>query len=125
MATLKRWESPRKRGRNDKGRGGAARQRQLKKRNQRLRQQLADKKNENAGKERPMTSLFYWVAIAPSSYTPLISVNALAGQPPGQLATLRQPPNSCEESSAQAVWSTSPQFPPERSPSAEKDGLFR
>ena len=49
MATLKRWESPRKSGRNDKGRGGTARQRQLKKRNQRLRQSLKktqDKKGE-------------------------------------------------------------------------------
>lgn len=37
---LKRWESPRKEGRNDKGRGGAARQRQLKKRTQQLRKRL-------------------------------------------------------------------------------------
>gem|GEM_PF-771958 len=28
---LKRWESPRRKGRNDKGRGGSARQRQLRK----------------------------------------------------------------------------------------------
>ncbi len=28
---LKRWESPRRQGRNDKGKGGSARQRQLKK----------------------------------------------------------------------------------------------
>ena len=33
---LKRWESPRKQGRNDKGKGGSARQRQLAKRNRRL-----------------------------------------------------------------------------------------
>lgn len=47
---LKRWESPRRQGRNDKGRGGAARQRQLKKREKRLRQQLkaqARKNNQN------------------------------------------------------------------------------
>lgn len=37
---LKRWESPRRPGRNDKGRGGAARQRQLRKRSQGLRQRL-------------------------------------------------------------------------------------
>ena len=37
---LKRWESPRKRGRNDKGKGGAARARQLRKREQMLRQKL-------------------------------------------------------------------------------------
>jgi hypothetical protein len=39
---LKRWESPRKEGRNDKGRGGSARQRQLKKKTQALRQKLKD-----------------------------------------------------------------------------------
>lgn len=37
---LKRWESPRRQGRNDKGKGGSARQRQLKKRQQMLRQKL-------------------------------------------------------------------------------------
>ncbi|MBD2258826.1 hypothetical protein [Pseudanabaena sp. FACHB-2040] len=39
---LKRWESPRRKGRNDKGRGGSARQRQLVKRQQQLRQRLKD-----------------------------------------------------------------------------------
>ena len=39
---LKRWESPRKEGRNDKGKGGSARQRQLKKRTQMLRQKLKE-----------------------------------------------------------------------------------
>ena len=39
---LKRWESPRKEGRNDKGRGGSARQRQLKKQQQMLRKRLKD-----------------------------------------------------------------------------------
>ncbi|MBE9117413.1 hypothetical protein IQ249_16050 [Lusitaniella coriacea LEGE 07157] len=37
---LKRWESPRRQGRNHKGRGGAARQRQLKKQQQMLRKKL-------------------------------------------------------------------------------------
>jgi hypothetical protein len=40
MARLKRWESPRKAGRNDKGRGGAARQRQKRKQQQLWRQRL-------------------------------------------------------------------------------------
>ncbi len=45
---LKRWESPRNEGRNDKGKGGSARQRQLKKRTQMLRQKLKDQgKNAN------------------------------------------------------------------------------
>ncbi|MEM9542862.1 MAG: hypothetical protein AAGA60_25645 [Cyanobacteria bacterium P01_E01_bin.42] len=37
---LKRWESPRRKGRNDKGKGGAARQRQLKKQQQMMRKKL-------------------------------------------------------------------------------------
>ncbi|TVP61967.1 MAG: hypothetical protein EA343_12790 [Nodularia sp. (in: Bacteria)] len=46
---LKRWESPRREGRNDKGRGGSARTRQLKKQRQMLRQRLkeANKQNNN------------------------------------------------------------------------------
>ena len=44
---LKRWESPRKRGRNDKGKGGTARARQLRKREQMLRQKL---KHNSEGK---------------------------------------------------------------------------
>ena len=39
---LKRWESPRREGRNDKGRGGAARARQLKKQAQMMRQRLKE-----------------------------------------------------------------------------------
>jgi hypothetical protein len=45
---LKRWESPRKEGRNDKGKGGSARQRQLKKRTQMLRQKLKDQGKDNS-----------------------------------------------------------------------------
>jgi hypothetical protein len=37
---LKRWESPRRTGRNDKGRGGSARQRQKRKQMQALRRKL-------------------------------------------------------------------------------------
>lgn len=55
MAMMKRWESPRREGRNDKGKGGAARQRQLKKRNQVLRKKLQDGQNNTdsnqSGKE--------------------------------------------------------------------------
>ena len=58
---LKRWESPRREGRNDKGKGGSARQRQLKKRQQMLRQKLQDNSN-NADKGRDFIkkSLFLW-----------------------------------------------------------------
>ncbi len=56
---LKRWESPRKQGRNNKGKGGSARQRQLKKRMQMLRKKLKaspeankqDKNNKNNQRE--------------------------------------------------------------------------
>jgi hypothetical protein len=37
---LKRWESPRRQGRNDRGKGGSARARQLRKQQQMLRQKL-------------------------------------------------------------------------------------
>ena len=46
---LKSWESPRNEGRNNKGKGGSARQRQLKKRTQMLRQQLKDQGDGNKG----------------------------------------------------------------------------
>jgi hypothetical protein len=47
---LKSWESPRSEGRNNKGKGGSARQRQLKKRTQMLRQKLKDQgKDDNGG----------------------------------------------------------------------------
>lgn len=48
---LKRWESPRRQGRNDKGKGGSARQRQLKKRQQMLRQKLQDNSNHQQGRD--------------------------------------------------------------------------
>ncbi|MEH2324977.1 MAG: hypothetical protein V7K32_15730 [Nostoc sp.] len=62
---LKRWESPRKEGRNDKGRGGSARKRQLKKQRQMLRQRLKeankldnDKKNK-PGEDKLIFPLFF------------------------------------------------------------------
>jgi hypothetical protein len=51
---LKSWESPRNEGRNNKGKGGSARQRQLKKRTQMLRQKLKDQgKGDNSGHGQP------------------------------------------------------------------------
>lgn len=58
---LKRWESPRREGRNDKGKGGSARQRQLKKQTQMLRQRLKDSQNGNnqvRGEEKTNLPLF-------------------------------------------------------------------
>jgi len=49
---LKRWESPRREGRNDKGRGGSARQRQRKKQFQTLRQKLKDQ-SQDQNKSQP------------------------------------------------------------------------
>ncbi|MBD2461786.1 hypothetical protein H6G89_12065 [Oscillatoria sp. FACHB-1407] len=45
---LKSWESPRREGRNNKGKGGSARQRQLRKQRQALRQKLKSDQGENA-----------------------------------------------------------------------------
>ena len=56
---LKRWESPRREGRNSKGKGGAARQRQKKKQLQLLRKKL---KNPT-GKRGVISSLFFWGAV--------------------------------------------------------------
>jgi hypothetical protein len=62
---LKSWESPRNEGRNNKGKGGSARQRQLKKRTQMLRQKLKDQSNGNDAsqgqnkKERIMILSFF------------------------------------------------------------------
>ncbi|AUT01311.1 hypothetical protein CLI64_13370 [Nostoc sp. CENA543] len=44
---LKRWESPRREGRNDKGKGGSARKRQIKKQRQMLRQKLKEANKQN------------------------------------------------------------------------------
>ncbi len=53
MPRLKSWESPRRQGRNDKGKGGSARKRQLKKRQQMLRNQL-----KGNGEGKIISSLF-------------------------------------------------------------------
>jgi hypothetical protein len=62
---LKRWESPRREGRNDKGRGGSARQRQLKKQVQMLRKKLKEgdkaennKNNKKQGGEKILLPVF-------------------------------------------------------------------
>ncbi len=46
---LKRWESPRKQGRNIKGRGGSARLRQIKKQQKILRKKLNSQEKGNHG----------------------------------------------------------------------------
>jgi hypothetical protein len=60
---LKRWESPRREGRNDKGRGGSARQRQKQKQLQQLRQKLQqDNKNVNEGGDGEIFSLVFFTS---------------------------------------------------------------
>ena len=49
---LKSWESPRKRGRNDKGKGGSARARQLKKREKMLRKKLKQDRGIQSKKQQ-------------------------------------------------------------------------
>ncbi|WP_138505239.1 hypothetical protein [Nostoc sp. PA-18-2419] len=62
---LKRWESPRKEGRNDKGRGGSARKRQLKKQRQMLLQRFKqnnkpdDSKSNGVGEDKFIFPLFF------------------------------------------------------------------
>ena len=65
---LKRWESPRRKGRNRKGKGGSAKQRQYKKRQKRLIQQLKNgtggftaSREANKGKERSNGLSFFSV----------------------------------------------------------------
>lgn len=75
---LKRWESPRKPGRNDKGRGGTARQRQLQKRQQTLRKHLigrspSDQKNTNLGESSaPLFAVYLRAALEPSQSAALL-----------------------------------------------------
>jgi hypothetical protein len=61
---LKRWESPRRQGRNDKGKGGSARQRQLRKQQQMLRKKLKEnsqinKQNQPRGREINLFPLIF------------------------------------------------------------------
>jgi len=67
---IKRWESPRREGRNDKSKGGSARRRQLKKQRQMLRQKLKDNYNtksdnqsDNQDKNRQGKDLIFSLSI--------------------------------------------------------------
>ncbi|WP_354635972.1 hypothetical protein [Planktothricoides raciborskii] len=60
---LKSWESPRYQGRNSKGKGGSARQRQLKKQRQMLRKKLQGEtpqsKSSSKSREENLSSLLF------------------------------------------------------------------
>jgi hypothetical protein len=58
MPRLKSWESPRREGRNDKGKGGSARKRQLKKKIQALRKKLSNNLKVNQGGETKSPPFF-------------------------------------------------------------------
>ncbi|NJK47746.1 hypothetical protein HC931_05810 [Candidatus Gracilibacteria bacterium] len=58
---LKRWESPRRQGRNDKGKGGSARQRQLKKQQQMLRKKLKQQEQQR-GREINLFPLIFVIS---------------------------------------------------------------
>ena len=57
---LKSWESPRRQGRNDKGKGGSARARQLRKQQKMLRKKL--KNNSQDKTQRREKSLLFFFA---------------------------------------------------------------
>lgn len=64
---LKRWESPRREGRNEKGKGGSARKRQLDKRNRMLSQKLKangenNKNTQSKGKDNYLFPLLFLCA---------------------------------------------------------------
>ena len=67
---IKSWESPRRRGRNDKGKGGSARQRQLKKRNQMLKKKL---KRQQDGRQEEGKCPSFLLSKHPSSLLSLIA----------------------------------------------------
>lgn len=56
---LKSWESPRRQGRNDKGKGGSARARQIRKQQQMMRQKLKGESPDNKGNRCQSLFLFY------------------------------------------------------------------
>lgn len=56
---LKRWESPRRKGRNEKGKGGSARARQLRKREQMLKQKLRKNSSTQSDRQREITPSFF------------------------------------------------------------------
>ncbi|MDY7013214.1 MAG: hypothetical protein SVX43_06340 [Cyanobacteriota bacterium] len=78
---LKSWESPRRQGRNRKGKGGSARQRQLKKQQQMLRKKLkaraTDKEKQQKREGRDLNALpsFFSVMRAVNSFFTLTAKN--------------------------------------------------
>ena len=82
---LKRWESPRREGRNDKGKGGSARKRQLKKQQQMLRKKLKkgdspdNNKTQRQGEENLIFPLFFDFLLAHNTTSPELVIKQVAG----------------------------------------------
>ena len=69
---LKRWESPRRKGRNDKGRGGSARQRQLRKQFKTLKKKL-NQEEKSGGRESSSLPSFFVFGAARETSSPYTS----------------------------------------------------
>ncbi len=72
---LKSWESPRRQGRNIKGKGGSARAKQLKKQQQLLRKKLKQQDSTGKGNSKPFP-LFFTASFPASINT---SINGVDG----------------------------------------------
>jgi hypothetical protein len=78
---LKRWESPRRQGRNDKGKGGSARQRQLKKQQQMLRKKLkqnseVNQQEQQKGREMNLFPFIFVASKQLSSFQTFSQINS-------------------------------------------------
>jgi hypothetical protein len=81
---LKSWESPRRQGRNNKGKGGSARQRQLRKQTQMLRNKLKENNQRKEVKLLPLAFLgdilFEKYPVQQVGYTHFVKSNTLLYQ---------------------------------------------
>lgn len=84
---LKSWESPRRQGRNKKGKGGSARQRQLKKQQQMLRKKLKEGIEPKEGRE--VNSLPFFIFRVHLSNTTRCDTPSSSSQPATAISLLR------------------------------------
>ncbi|GAB4141850.1 MAG: hypothetical protein Fur0046_18040 [Cyanobacteria bacterium J069] len=76
---LKRWESPRRQGRNAKGKGGSARQRQLRKQFKALSQKLKQSGADPSGKSQPERRNQHKKAGEDRAFSPILLFGAVSG----------------------------------------------
>lgn len=99
---LKRWESPRKPGRNQKGRGGSARQRQLKKQHKRFLKQLKAQAHINAqvtGAEQGKNANSHPTPDGLPPFTPMPTPIAFKSKPSANKPVKTNKPQKREETS--------------------------